>query len=36
MQNIVTEAQNILNTFPDTVFRQSLAGLVQFTIERSK
>jgi octaprenyl-diphosphate synthase len=36
MQNIVNEAHNILNTFPDTIFRQSLAGLVQFTIERSK
>ena len=36
MQNIVTDAHNILNTFPDTIFRQSLAGLVQFTIERSK
>jgi len=36
MQNIVTEAHNILNTFPDTIFRQSLSGLVQFTIERSK
>ena len=36
MQSIVTEAHNILNTFPDTIFRQSLAGLVQFTIERSK
>ncbi|MES2516772.1 MAG: polyprenyl synthetase family protein [Bacteroidota bacterium] len=36
MQKIVAEAHSILNTFPDTIFRQSLAGLVQFTIERSK
>ena len=36
MQRLVDEAQNILSTFPDTTFRQSLAGLVQFTIERSK
>ena len=36
MKNLVEEAQNILNTFPETRFRSSLAGLVQFTIERSK
>jgi len=36
MQRLVDEAQSILGTFPDTTFRQSLAGLVQFTIERSK
>lgn len=36
MQNLVEDAQSILSTFPDTTFRQSLAGLVQFTIERSK
>jgi octaprenyl-diphosphate synthase len=36
MKNLVEDAQNILNTFPETTFRQSLAGLVQFTIERSK
>jgi octaprenyl-diphosphate synthase len=36
MKNIVAEAQNILNIFPDSVFKTSLAGLVQFTIERSK
>jgi octaprenyl-diphosphate synthase len=36
MKTLVEEAQNILNTFPETSFRQSLAGLVQFTIERSK
>lgn len=36
MQRLVDEAQSILSTFPNTIFRQSLAGLVQFTIERSK
>ena len=36
MKNLVEEAQNILNTFPETKFRNSLAGLVQFTIEREK
>ena len=36
MQILVEEAQHILSTFPDTIFRQSLSGLVQFTIERSK
>lgn len=36
MKNIVVEAQSILNTFPDSIFKTSLAGLVQFTIERSK
>ena len=36
MKNIVAEAQAILNTFPDSTFKTSLAGLVQFTIERSK
>jgi octaprenyl-diphosphate synthase len=36
MKNLVDEAQNILNSFPETTFRRSLAGLVQFTIERSK
>ena len=36
MKNLVDEAQNILNSFPETKFRNSLAGLVQFTIERSK
>ena len=36
MKNIVAEAQAILNTFPDSIFKTSLAGLVQFTIERSK
>jgi octaprenyl-diphosphate synthase len=36
MQRLVDEAQGILSTFPNTIFKQSLAGLVQFTIERSK
>ena len=36
MKNLVEEAQNILNSFPETKFRRSLAGLVQFTIERNK
>jgi octaprenyl-diphosphate synthase len=36
MKNIVAEAQNILETFPDSTFKNSLSGLVQFTIERSK
>jgi octaprenyl-diphosphate synthase len=36
MKNLVDEAQNILDTFPETTFKRSLAGLVQFTIERSK
>ena len=36
MKSIVAEAQAILNTFPDSIFKTSLSGLVQFTIERSK
>ena len=36
MQVLVNEAHTILNTFPDNPFRRSLAGLVQFTIERTK
>ncbi len=36
MKSIVAEAQIILNTFPDSIFKTSLAGLVQFTIERNK
>lgn len=36
MQSLVNEAHTILNTFPDNSFRRSLAGLVQFTIERTK
>lgn len=30
------EAHNILNTFPDSPYKDSLAGLVRFTIERKK
>ncbi|MDI9878592.1 polyprenyl synthetase family protein [Flectobacillus longus] len=36
MQNIVREALAILDSFPDSIYRTSLAGLVQFTIERAK
>lgn len=36
MQQLVREAQSILQTFPDSPFRQSLDGLVQYTIERNK
>ena len=36
MQVLVNEAHIILDTFPDNPFRRSLAGLVQFTIERTK
>ncbi|MEA5140588.1 polyprenyl synthetase family protein [Arcicella rigui] len=36
MQNIVAEAQAILEFFPESIFRTSLSGLVQFTIERAK
>lgn len=36
MQNIVREALAILESFPESIYRTSLAGLVQFTIERAK
>ncbi|MDI9865065.1 MULTISPECIES: polyprenyl synthetase family protein [Bacteroidota] len=36
MQNIVREALAILDSFPESIYRTSLAGLVQFTIERAK
>lgn len=36
MQKLVVEAENILDTFPDSPYRTSLSGLVQFTIARSK
>lgn len=36
MQNIVREALAILDSFPESIYRTSLAGLVQFTIERTK
>ncbi len=36
MQHYVDEAQTILHTFPESVYRTSLEQLVQYTIERSK
>lgn len=36
MQRYVDEAQTILKTFPESVYRTSLEQLVQYTIERSK
>jgi octaprenyl-diphosphate synthase len=36
MTSYVAEAQTILQTFTQSVFRDSLEGLVQYTIERSK
>ncbi|WP_020595442.1 polyprenyl synthetase family protein [Spirosoma panaciterrae] len=36
MNQYVTEAQNLLNAYPDSVYRKSLHQLVQYTIERSK
>ena len=36
MQKLVEEAESILNTFPESAYRTSLSGLVQFTIARSK
>jgi len=36
MNKLVEEAQQILHTFPASVYRTSLEGLVQFTIERNK
>lgn len=36
MNHYVAEAQTLLNAFPDSVYRQSLHQLVQYTIERSK
>ena len=36
MNKYVAEAQNLLNSFPDSVYRRSLHQLVQYTIERSK
>lgn len=36
MQRYVDEAQTILQTFPESVYRTSLEQLVQYTIERSK
>jgi octaprenyl-diphosphate synthase len=36
MKRIVNESLVLLETFPESPYRQSLADLVQFTIERSK
>ncbi|RYC66820.1 MULTISPECIES: polyprenyl synthetase family protein [Spirosoma] len=36
MNQYVAEAQQLLNSFPDSSYRQSLHQLVQYTIERSK
>ncbi len=36
MKNIVQEALSILESFPNSSYRQALAGLVEYTIERSK
>ena len=36
MNRYVTEAQNLLNAYPDSAYRKSLHQLVQYTIERSK
>ena len=36
MHRFVEEANAILSTFPDTVYRTSLSSLIQFTIERTK
>lgn len=36
MKRYVDEAKEILFTFPDSTFRQSLHDLIQFTIERTK
>ena len=36
MNRYVAEAQTLLDAFPDSIYRQSLQQLVQYTIERSK
>ncbi|MFN3782524.1 MAG: polyprenyl synthetase family protein [Spirosomataceae bacterium] len=36
MHRFVDEANAILSTFPDTIYRKSLSNLIQFTIERTK
>lgn len=36
MENFRIEAENILKTFPDSVYKTSLQQLIQFTIEREK
>jgi octaprenyl-diphosphate synthase len=36
MQRLVSEAQGIIQTFPESLYRQSLEGLIDYTIQRSK
>ena len=36
MNSYVAEAQTLLNSFPESPYRQSLHQLVQYTIDRSK
>ena len=36
MQKYYNEAQNLLDTFPDSCYKKSLQNLVEFTIERQK
>ena len=36
MNHYVAEAQTLLDSFPDSSYRQSLYKLVQYTIDRSK
>jgi octaprenyl-diphosphate synthase len=36
MQKLVEEAKAILHSFPESAYRTSLEGLVQFTIDRNK
>lgn len=36
MEMYIDEAMVILDSFPDSVYKQSLRDLVKFTIERSK
>ena len=36
MNRYVTDAQQLLDAFPDSRYRQSLHQLVQYTIDRSK
>lgn len=36
MQQLVAQAEAILQTFPESTYRASLSGLVQFTIARNK
>jgi octaprenyl-diphosphate synthase len=36
MQNYVQQAKTLLGTLPPSRYRDSLEGLIQYTIERSK